>query len=295
MPGRACGPDPGPARGHGTLKTTGVPSQAAKRADVAAGRSSVDEDSQRWLTRLRAVGPERVAALAELHALLLRAARFEVGRRHAVVPAPARRRPGRPRPAERRRRAVWRSWASSTTSAARADSPPGPTSSRCYEAAAQGAQARLAGTRDPAGADEAWPASPTSAAGSRRASAETRELLAALRAGDQSRADAPTSARCCVALAVNDVPIDVLADRLNTTRGALYKTIHDARRKLRAALAARGLSIDEPWVRSANEPGLAPATPIAARAPARAGRPRADLRAVLRRARPLRRARAGQR
>lgn len=44
-----------------------------------------------------------------------------------------------------------------------------------------------------------------------------------------------------VALALNEVPIDVLADRLNTTRGALYKTLHDARRKLRAALA------DETW------------------------------------------------
>ena len=38
-----------------------------------------------------------------------------------------------------------------------------------------------------------------------------------------------------VALALNGVPIDVLAERLGTTRGALYKTLHDARRKLRAA------------------------------------------------------------
>ena len=37
-----------------------------------------------------------------------------------------------------------------------------------------------------------------------------------------------------VALALNGVPIDVLAERLETTRGALYKTLHDARRKLRA-------------------------------------------------------------
>ena len=44
-----------------------------------------------------------------------------------------------------------------------------------------------------------------------------------------------------VALAVNGVSIDVLADRLGTTRGALYKTLHDARRKLRAHLADRGL------------------------------------------------------
>ena len=42
------------------------------------------------------------------------------------------------------------------------------------------------------------------------------------------------------ALALNGVPIDVLADRLTTTRGALYKTLHDARRKLRAALADAG-------------------------------------------------------
>ena len=38
------------------------------------------------------------------------------------------------------------------------------------------------------------------------------------------------------ALALNGVPIDVLAERLGTTRGALYKTLHDARRKLRAAV-----------------------------------------------------------
>jgi RNA polymerase sigma-70 factor (ECF subfamily) len=48
-----------------------------------------------------------------------------------------------------------------------------------------------------------------------------------------------------VALALNEVPIDVLADRLNTTRGALYKTLHDARQKLRAGLAAHGMGLDE--------------------------------------------------
>jgi RNA polymerase sigma-70 factor (ECF subfamily) len=38
------------------------------------------------------------------------------------------------------------------------------------------------------------------------------------------------------AVVLADVPIDVLAERLNTTRGALYKTLHDARRKLRAVV-----------------------------------------------------------
>ena len=47
-----------------------------------------------------------------------------------------------------------------------------------------------------------------------------------------------------VGLALNGVPIDVLAERLNTTRGALYKTLHDARRKLRADLGERGFTLD---------------------------------------------------
>jgi RNA polymerase sigma-70 factor (ECF subfamily) len=47
------------------------------------------------------------------------------------------------------------------------------------------------------------------------------------------------------ALALNGVPIDVLAERLASTRGALYKTLHDARRKLRASLAAAGYDLQE--------------------------------------------------
>ena len=72
---------------------------------------------------------------------------------------------------------------------------------------------------------------------------QTKELLAALHEainGDLSR----HQREVLVAVTLNDVPIDVLAERLNTTRGALYKTIHDARRKLRTALYARGLSVE---------------------------------------------------
>jgi RNA polymerase sigma-70 factor (ECF subfamily) len=39
---------------------------------------------------------------------------------------------------------------------------------------------------------------------------------------------------------MEEVPIDVLAERLGTTRGAIYKTLHDARAKLRRALTAEG-------------------------------------------------------
>ena len=74
------------------------------------------------------------------------------------------------------------------------------------------------------------------------AEVEQSELLATLqRAIDEILT--PHQRRVLVALALNEVPIDVLADRLDTTRGALYKTLHDARRKLRRHLHECGLSV----------------------------------------------------
>ena len=70
--------------------------------------------------------------------------------------------------------------------------------------------------------------------------AETAELLTALQDAIRTQLS-PHQREVLVAVTLNDVPIDVLAERLNTTRGALYKTVHDARHKLRRALAARGL------------------------------------------------------
>jgi RNA polymerase sigma-70 factor (ECF subfamily) len=46
--------------------------------------------------------------------------------------------------------------------------------------------------------------------------------------------------RVALALIVEGVPIDVLAERLGTNRNALYKTLHDVRARLRAALTAEG-------------------------------------------------------
>jgi len=43
---------------------------------------------------------------------------------------------------------------------------------------------------------------------------------------------------------IDDVPIDVLAERLGSTRGAIYKTLHDARGKLRRVLADAGYEDD---------------------------------------------------
>ena len=49
-------------------------------------RSSLDSDSAAWLEQLRSDGPIREKAITRLHELLLRAARFEVARRRAVLP-----------------------------------------------------------------------------------------------------------------------------------------------------------------------------------------------------------------
>jgi RNA polymerase sigma-70 factor (ECF subfamily) len=72
--------------------------------------------------------------------------------------------------------------------------------------------------------------------------AERNELLEAVQDGIAT-ALTPHQRQVLVALAVNGVPIDVLADRLGSTRGALYKTLHDARQKLRRHLAAAGLTL----------------------------------------------------
>jgi len=91
--------------------------------------------------------------------------------------------------------------------------------------------------------DEAW--SVFASAGSLpEDEVEQSELLGAIRDGIRT-ALTPHQRSVLVALALNDVPIDVLAERLQTTRGALYKSLHDARRSLRRHLAAAGLAVGE--------------------------------------------------
>lgn len=90
--------------------------------------------------------------------------------------------------------------------------------------------------------EEAW-LTLADARGAVQHEVETRDLIGAL----QEEIERSLSARqreALVAVTLNGVPIDVLAERLGSTRGALYKTLHDARRKLRGALAERGFDVD---------------------------------------------------
>jgi len=79
--------------------------------------------------------------------------------------------------------------------------------------------------------------------------AEWRDLLAALhRAVDQELT--ARQRRIFVAIVLNNVPLDALVIELASNRNAIYQTLFDARRKLRAALAADGYIDDDGWRRS---------------------------------------------
>jgi RNA polymerase sigma-70 factor (ECF subfamily) len=199
--------------------------------------SPVDRDSRVWLERLNSAGAERRAAIAELHALLLRAATFEVNRRRAMF--------------RHLRGGDLADLAQQSADDAlmailgklddfRGDSRFETWAYKfaLYEAAAKVRKRSWQGREIPLAAEE-WPLIADHRARP-DADVETTELLAAIRDALE-HALSSHQREVLIALALNEVPIDVLAERLNTTRGALYKTLHDARQKLRRALAVRGL------------------------------------------------------
>jgi RNA polymerase sigma-70 factor, ECF subfamily len=189
----------------------------------------LDAESQAWLDRLDAGSRERDDAVAELHALLLKAARFEVNRRGASLRAGeaddlAQQSADDALVAVLRRLPDFRGDSRFTTWAYKF---------ALLEAGVK-VRRRAWHGREIQLEPEHWALIPRGGA-TPQEDLETAELLAALQAAIE-RDLSPHQRRVLVAVALQDVPIDVLAERLDTTRGALYKTIHDARRKLRAAL-----------------------------------------------------------
>ena len=174
-----------------------------------------------WVAEL--TGPRREEAQRRLYALLLKAADFEVRRR---APDIADRE--RPRHPERRRRAA-------------RDPQQAPHLPRREPLHDLGLQVRAlrGGGEDPPPrlARPRGPARRRLPRAQPERRVETAELLRAIAHAIENHLT-PHQREVLVALAVNGVPIDVLAERLDTTRGALYKTLHDARAKLRAYLAA---------------------------------------------------------
>jgi RNA polymerase sigma-70 factor (ECF subfamily) len=51
--------------------------------------------------------------------------------------------------------------------------------------------------------------------------------------------------RVLILMVLHEVPMDVVVEDLNTNRNAIYKLLHDARRKLKSGLQARGFEVSE--------------------------------------------------
>jgi RNA polymerase sigma-70 factor (ECF subfamily) len=199
-----------------------------------------DAESRAWLDRLRGGGPERDQALVDLHALLLGAARFEVNRRRTSMP--------HLRGGDHDDIAHQSADDALVAILGKLDSFRGESrfTTWAYKFALLEAGVRLRrlawqGREIPLEA-EGWSliADP---GGEPPVGAERRELITALTRAIEHELT-PHQREVLVAITLNDVPIDVLAERLSTTRGALYKTTHDARRKLRAHLTGEGFELD---------------------------------------------------
>jgi RNA polymerase sigma-70 factor (ECF subfamily) len=203
------------------------------------GRSTLDPDSDAWLAALRSSDGRREEAFGRLHALLLRAARFEVNRRRSSLAYLG----------EEELEALALHAADDALMAVLGKLDDYRGTSRfttwaykfaLFEAATK-VQRRRMWRRDLPLDPEQWE-SRLARQLSTHDQAELDSLLEALEPTIRT-ALTPHQRRVLVALAIDGVPIDVLADRLSTTRGALYKALHDARRKLRAALTDQGFDL----------------------------------------------------
>jgi RNA polymerase sigma-70 factor, ECF subfamily len=231
-----------PAQLPEAVSVSGVsPPPLAARSREGAQAPSPDPESQEWLAALRGADSEREDAVARLYALLLRAARFEVFRRAPTLGLFPR--------DELDDIAVQAADDAVVALLAKLDDYRGASrfTTWAYKFAVLEAGVRLRRRawrdREVPLESEEWRL-PSAEGTSPEERAEAGELLDALREGIAG-ALTPHQREVFAALALNEVPIDVLAERLGTTRGALYKTVHDARRKLRQELTTRGFSIDD--------------------------------------------------
>ena len=205
---------------------------------VAATPTLVDLESREWLRDLRAGGATADQAVARLHALLLRAARFEVTRQRAAMPHVR---------ADTDEVALEAADDALVSVRARLDDFRGESrfTTWAYKFALLEAAVKLR--------RRAWQGRelPTPAEGMNLfadlgpgpdVALEQRELLDTVQEGIECLT--PHQRDVLVALALNGVPIDVLAERLATSRGALYKTLHDARVNLRRHDSAAGLALN---------------------------------------------------
>jgi RNA polymerase sigma-70 factor, ECF subfamily len=197
-----------------------------------------DIESQSWVASLSGTGPGREDAVHRLHELLVRAAHAEVARRAGTYAGTRDLDDLAAKAADDALVAIlaklhtYRGDSRFTTWACKF---------ALLEAAVRMRRRSWHGRELPLEAD-GWERLSDARMTSPDDRAETCELIDALCDGIGALTSHQRSV--LIALAVNGVPIDVLAERRQTTRGALYMTLRDARRRLRARLAVDGLEPD---------------------------------------------------
>jgi RNA polymerase sigma-70 factor (ECF subfamily) len=217
------------------------PGTEMSRSSAASPTVGPDAESRAWVSALGGEGTPGEDARRKLHDLLLRAARFEINRRRGSHP--------HLRGGDLDDLAHQAAADAMLAILTKLDSYRGESrfTTWAYKFALLEAAVKL---RRRAWQGREIPIEPEHWAvlagpdDSPAAAAESNEVLRSLAAAIETELS-PHQRDVLVAIALNGVPIDVLAERLNTTRGALYKTVHDARKKLRAHLAGQGLRFTE--------------------------------------------------
>ena len=213
---------------------------ATVKAVETMTNATLDADSRDWIEELSATGAARDEGITRLHDLLLRAARFEVDRRRRSLT--------HLRGDELDDIATEAADDALMSVLRRLDDFRGASrfSTWAYKFALLEAAVKLRKRawqgREVPLEPESWNQFSSVGLGP-AAEAEQGELIAAVQRAIATVLT-PHQRSVLVALALNGVPIDVLADRLNTNRGALYKTLHDARRKLRHHLHEEGFRLE---------------------------------------------------
>ena len=200
-----------------------------------------DPDSGQWIRELSGAGPQREAALARLHDLLLRIARSELQRRGSQlrITGPELDDLGYQAAADAllaimvkfgqfRGESKFTTWAYKFV---------------ILEVSAKIGRHFWASPAVPMGAED-WERLPDRLGLDPARETERRELAGAVRRAVDEHLTR-RQRQVFVALVLDGVPMDALVPELGSTRNAIYKTMFDARRKLRDALAANGYLNDQ--------------------------------------------------
>ena len=204
--------------------------------ELARKPDGLDEESAAWLRRLGAVGAERQAAERELHERLVRIAFAEVRRRSASTPVTG------PELDDVAHQAADDAMVAIVAKIAsfRGESR---FITWAYRFVILEVSSKLGRHywRDPPVMLDAgqWERLPDRFGMDPEQQVVAAGILAEVRRVTESELT-PHQRRIFVAVIVDGIPLDALADKLGVRRNAIYKVIFDARRKIRLALAAKG-------------------------------------------------------